>query len=317
MTDHSRPPRLQRPAFDETHLERVRRRRAQYDQSPSGPPRQLLCGALLAVVLFAFWESFALSVATQRNLAVQILGRAVPSLTEVDLLLALHGQEMQQQARASPNGFVGLQNFPVQVSVPATKVREQTFSAIRALLVQKAAEGIYEHGATAFSQPGAAGANATGTLFSTRWIVHEAFNLLNTRQHQRAAVFSLGLASLAATLAILFAIQADAFGRLVGLAAIMLGSAIVAGMLTAVAWVVVHSFATGSSNSLMAAGWTMIADAIRTMALVNGVSVLTSIGLLIVGRSLFILARTPAPPEPASEPVGPQPRIERRPSRYE
>lgn len=317
MTDHSRPPRLQRPALDETYFERARRRRAEYDQSASAPLRQLLCGALLAVALFAFWESFALSVATQRNLAVRILARAVPALTEVDLLLALHGQETQQKAQSSPNGVVGLQNFPVQVSLPATEVRGQTPGAIRALFVQTAAEDIYERGTRAFFRPDAAGTNATGTLFSTRWIVHEAFNLLNTRQHQRAIVFSLGLALLAAALAIIFALQIDAPGRLVGLAAIMLGSAIAAGILTAVVWTVVRSYASGANNSLMVAGWTMIADAIRTMALVNGVSVLTSIGLLIVGKSLVILARTSEPPKSSAELVGPQPRIERRPSRYE
>ena len=293
---HPRPQRPERlPRYDPEFSDYRGRRQLLDDQEP-GPVGQRLTAVALALVVLIFLGAYGLYTVTGRAAADRIYARAIPSMTELDRLVALHGAELQTQAQsAAPNTALTLAGLPIHVSVTADEVRTHTLDGVAQLLEQRAAAAIYDEGAGAFAAPGGVATNATGPLFSATWTVNKAFSLLNARQHKRLSTAALVTGVLALALALAFCLQVGSYGRIVGVGVAALVGALVAGVLTFCLWFVVQVYSSGASAPLAVAAWGMIADVSWIMLLIDGVAAITAAALLALGLIFAALARGPAP----------------------
>ena len=284
-----RPERL--PRYDPDFSE-YRGRRQRVDDPEPGPVGQRLTAVALALAVFFFLGAYGLYTVTGRTVAERIYARAVPNITELDRLVALHGAELQTQAQsAAPGTELSLPGLPIHAPGTAEEVRTHTLDGVTALLEQRAASVIYDQGAAAFAAPGGVATNETGPLLSATWTVHKAFSLLNERQHQRFSTATLAAGALALVLALAFCLQVGSYGRLVGVGVAALVGAIAAGLLSFCLWFVVQLSSSGASAPLAVAAWGMIADASWIVLLIDGVAALTAAALLVLGLIFATLAR--------------------------
>jgi len=243
---------------------------------------QRLTALAIALVFTGFVGSLGLFTATRADIAQRIIARALPTITELDGLLALHAAELQARAKADPGRPVVFPEFPINVGLPAALVAQAGPQRLAQLLTSRAATAVYERGAAAFAFPEERPTSQTGPLLSSAWAMHQSLGLLNARSHARFARTTLLLGLLVLGLVGAFCLQVGGYGRLVGLGVSGIAAALLAGLVTLAAWLFVQ-LNYGSANSpLGAAAWGMIADSIWTLVLVD----------LVVGASCAALALT-------------------------
>lgn len=274
-----------------------RPRRQQFEEPEPGPVGQRLTAVALSVVIIVFLVAYALSVVTSRSVAGRILARAIPGVTEVDQLVALNAASLQTQAQTSrsPQQQLTLTGFPIRVNLSAQEVRSLSPQGLEQVLEQRGADAIYNQGAAAFTAPGESSTNETGPLLSATWTIHEAFRLLNGRQHVRFTKVAEISGALALLLALLFCLQVGSYGRIVGVGVCLLGSAVVIGAISLLVWFVIQLYSSGTGAPLVAAGWGIFSDVTWVMVLIDGIAAATGAALLIIGLVCAALARGPAP----------------------
>lgn len=249
---------------------------------------QRLTAAAAGVLFLFFLVAFGLFTVTQAGTAQRIIARALPPITEVDQLLAIHLADLQAAAKASGGSPVRLQGYPVDARLTPAEITKDSAQTLQLLLDARAARAVYDRGAAAFAIAGGRGASETGPVFSGQWTAHEALSLLNARSHARFGKLALALAALTFVFVALFCLQVASYGRLVGIGVAGLFGALLAGVATFFVWLVVQFYYSGAASPLASAAWGMIADMAWTMVLIDVVALLCSLAL--VGSGLAFAA---------------------------
>jgi hypothetical protein len=78
--------------------------------------------------------------------ATRIIGYIVSQLSELDLFLDTHYDDMVKYAKANPEGSLELPEFPVSLTLPCADVATMSKSELRAHTLQEASKGIYLQG---------------------------------------------------------------------------------------------------------------------------------------------------------------------------
>ncbi len=169
-------------------------------------------GALLVLTLGALLFSLSFAQVTTEGTAKRSLRHSVAILTEVDALLDAQYEGLRQNAMEEDAAeAVELPDFPIAVSLTAGDVQQNDRDEFRALLLDRAADQIYEEGASAFDEDG----EASIGFFSTEGAVGNGMDLLRERPNDIVSTATIALAALAGVLALGLALVCRGYGRLV------------------------------------------------------------------------------------------------------
>lgn len=172
-----------------------------------------LLGALLVLDLGLVLFALSFANATAEGPAKRSLRHSIAILTEIDAVVDDHFEALQQEAARTQQGALSLPDFPIDVELAPGEVRLADREAFRALLLDRAAERIYEKGMSAFQEDQHAGES----YFSAPGIVRGGMDLLRATPHNVLSALTIALAAVAAALAVGLALASRGYGRLLAL----------------------------------------------------------------------------------------------------
>lgn len=152
--------------------------------------------AALTAALVALLATLSLFQLTAPGPAHRALRWSVASLTEIDLLLAAHEPALWEQADASPGEPLPLPDYPLDVALSTEEVKRPP-AEVRALLLDRSAELVYEEGASAFREEGQSGGNSRLTVEGA---ARTGLDLLTASGHDALRLTTLTLAVLCGAL---------------------------------------------------------------------------------------------------------------------
>jgi hypothetical protein len=168
---------------------------------------------LLFVSLLSLFASLTLFQLTSEGTAKRALRRSVATLTEIDPLLDRNYSDLQQRAGvAAPGDTLFVTNYPIAVPMKPDQAKTISKSGLRALLVDRSADDLYQHGTSALRDP-ASKAGSVG-VFSVAGISDHGLGFLTARNHDTLRVLTFVLAAVSFVLAVLLAQLCRGFGRL-------------------------------------------------------------------------------------------------------
>lgn len=184
---------------------------------------------ILALMLFfsllAFFTALQVFQLTSRGPAERTLRRAVATVSEIDLLLDRHYDDLRERADAvAPTATLELQDFPVAVPLSPAEVQSQSRDQLRETLLDRAAARMYEHGTDAMRNDASTGDPG---VFSAGGTVDFLLDLLRKDAHTAAGVLMVILGVISLLLAAALAAAARGFGRAVAVSAVALASSVV------------------------------------------------------------------------------------------
>jgi hypothetical protein len=167
---------------------------------------------------------FALSFSniTTEGPAKRALRFSTAVLTEVDAYLDDHYDALREAAAQQPDRPVSLPDFPIEITFTPEEVEQLDREEFRALLLDRAANRVYETGPSAFEDE----SDTELSFFSPQGAVESEMDLLREDPHAGFAVLTVVLAGIAGVLALGLLLAARGFSGLAGLGiAVLLGSA--------------------------------------------------------------------------------------------
>jgi hypothetical protein len=164
---------------------------------PNAPRRLLtrtwLWGLLLALDVAALMAAFSLAQLTAEGPAQRTLRHTVAVLAEVDAYLDQHHDALRNDAASTDEDSIPVRGFPVTFEIAADDARSLGRSELRALLLRRAAERIYDDGAAALHPD----RDADVGLLSAEGSVRSGLDFLRPTPH-RALVIAAALLAVAA-----------------------------------------------------------------------------------------------------------------------
>jgi hypothetical protein len=147
--------------------------------------------ALLALAVAALVVVHALWQVTSAGPAERILRSVLPPLTDLDQTLAANLDSLRELTGGQPpDGRVTVPGLPIPVQVTREEA-ESDPAALRAVVLQRMAEAIYQRGTDAFQAEG--GRTPAPTILSSQWALQQALNFLTKERHDSLAVPWLAL----------------------------------------------------------------------------------------------------------------------------
>jgi hypothetical protein len=182
-------------------------------------------GAALFIAMLALLTSLLLFQLTAEGASKRTLRRAVAALTEIDVLIERHYDELQRQAdTAAPSDTMELQDYPIAVPLTRADVQGASKAQLRDLLLDRSADALYARG-TAPLRDAAAGSGNVGR-FSIAGLTRHALGFLRTRNHDILGVLTFVLAAVCTVLAMTLAVLCRGFGRIASVGGVVLAAAI-------------------------------------------------------------------------------------------
>lgn len=171
-----------------------------------------LLGALLFLDVGVLLVVLSLSNVTSEGPAKRSLGRSLAILTEVDTLLDARYDILRQEA-SQTNGEIALNDVPIPVSFTSEEILNTNREQFRALLLQRWAEQVYDHGVGVLREDRASEVGA----FSTEGLVRTGMDFLRPTPHTVLGILTIVFAVLAAAFATGLALTTRGYGRLAAL----------------------------------------------------------------------------------------------------
>jgi hypothetical protein len=176
----------------------------------------------LFFTLTAFLVTLQLFQITSEATSQRTLRRAIAVVSEIDVLLDRHYDDLQQRAESvAPNETLELQDYPVSVAITPEEVLVRSREDLRATLLDRAADAMYEDGTRAMRNDASTGDVG---VFSFGGSIDRALNLLRDEVHVALGVLMIVLGVVALLLAGVLALVTRGFGRLVALSSAALAS---------------------------------------------------------------------------------------------
>lgn len=159
---------------------------------------------------------------TARSTSEPALRRALNALVEGDAIIERNYDDLRGRAEASrPGETLLLRDYPVAVPLTREEVLASSQDGLRRILLDRAAERMYDGGTSVLRGDGPSG---SAGRFTASGVVDEFLGFLRERVHGILAVLTLVLVAVSALLAIVLAAFCRGFGRLVGISAAVLAA---------------------------------------------------------------------------------------------
>lgn len=183
---------------------------------PSGPPGGFDDGGtaaytfFLGICVFLLVAALSARQVTAAGPATDVLSSGIATLSEVDLLLAQHGDELREIAAASNQPAVTVPGYPLDVYITRQEAATLSNEELRDLLLDRSAAIVYDEGLDAFDRTGG---QSLG-FFSPDGMLEQAAGVLSDRQHTRANLATLVFALATALAAVLVVLKNSGFKRM-------------------------------------------------------------------------------------------------------
>jgi hypothetical protein len=180
-----------------------------------------------AVALFfainALLLVLSLYQATAEGTAKHALRRAVTALVEIDVLIARDHESLRERAVSAEAGEeLRLRDFPLDVSLTPGEVLDSTPPELRAILLDRSDDRLYDEGTAALRTDG----GAQPSRFSAAGLVDRWLDLLRERNHQVTGVLTGIAAAVCLILALALISTSRGFGRIAAVGAVTLAGAL-------------------------------------------------------------------------------------------
>ena len=177
------------------------------------------------LALSAMLVSLQLFQLTSEGSAKKTLRRSIAALTEIDTLIDQRYDDLQLRAQNAPaDETLLVEDFPVAVPLTPAEVRGASKDQLRELLLDGAANVMYDHGSSSLRQ-GAAKTSGAGT-FSGAGLSDRALGFLRSRNHDILGVLTFALAAVSLVLGVTLAVMCRGFGRIGSVGAVVTMAAV-------------------------------------------------------------------------------------------
>lgn len=229
--------------------------------------------ALLALQMFQ---------ATSEGTAHTSLVRVTAALTEIDLLLDHHYDELRTQAEAAaPSDTLRLEDYPIVVELSRDDLLSNSRDELRIIMLDRSVDRLYVDG-TGVLRELSDGTSGTGR-FSAAGAAKTALDFQTEQNHQRIGVVMFVLFAIALVLCGATALSCRRWGRLGVLGVLLFASS--AAVLTAGLIIHLYAAATGTDDIVREAFLRNTKD-LAMIAIRNGIAG------AIAGTALCLLAAT-------------------------
>jgi hypothetical protein len=235
----------------------------------------------LFLVFLGFLAMLQVFQATTEATSERTLRRALAVVSEVDVLLDRHYDDLRQRADSvGANETLELQDFPVSVPLTTEEVRTQSRDELRATLLERGADILYDDGTGAMRAESSEGDVA---VFSFGGSFDRTLNLLRADVHVATGVMMAVLGGIALFLALLLGLATRGFGRVVALGLVALASS---ATLLLLALLVRLSAVTDDGDEYVRSEFIDIAHEVTWLPIRNGVilvvvaAIVTALGVI-------------------------------------
>jgi hypothetical protein len=174
------------------------------------------------LAFLVFLQAFLI---TSEGSSERTLRRALAVVSEIDVLLDRHYEDLQQRAEAAaPNETLELQDFPVTVPLTPEEVRTQSRDELRETLLERGAGSLYENGTGEMRTEDSTGDVA---VFSVGGSIDRSLNLLRDDVHLATGIAMIVLGAIALLLTGLLAATTRGLGRVVAPGFVALATSVV------------------------------------------------------------------------------------------
>lgn len=168
--------------------------------------------------LFAFFAAVQLFQLTTEGAAERTLQRSLAAVSEIDVLLDRHYDDLRERADAvGPDETLELQDYPVLVPLTAAEVQSLSREELRTVLIDRGAARLYADGTNALRDDASTGDPGTFTVGGS---VDLALDLLREDIHNAALVLMIVLGAISLVLTALLVGATRNFGRVVAVGAV-------------------------------------------------------------------------------------------------
>ncbi|MEX2246686.1 MAG: hypothetical protein WEC75_08355 [Dehalococcoidia bacterium] len=231
-------------------------------------------GLVSFLALLALFASLQLFQLTSEGTGHRSLSRAVAVLTEIDALVARDADDLRQRAAdARPGETVRLADFPVDVPLTPAEASSSSPEELRAILLDRAADRLYDSGAGELRH---AGATSGPGAFSASGVVDRWMDFERDSVHDALAIATYALAAISAALLAALARVCRGYGRMVAAAIVVLAAALVLLVAGGAAWLLMQTGGSGYAEREL----TAIGEDLALVPLRNGLAFAT-FGLLL------------------------------------
>lgn len=156
-------------------------------RSPMGYDGQAAFYAFaFGICVFFLVAAVSLKQATAPGNAIRVLESGIGTLSEIDILLAQHGDELRTLARNSKESSFEIPGYPLHVTVTRDELLNKSNAELRDILLERSAALVYVEGIGAFDQTG----NQSLGFLSTEGLVNQLAGQLSKTTYDRAKLAS-------------------------------------------------------------------------------------------------------------------------------
>jgi hypothetical protein len=193
----------------------------------AAPARNVLKWATafaLFLALLAMLSALQLYQMTSKETAHRTLRRSIAVTTEIDLLIARNFDDLRSRADdAGPGEALRLRDYPIEVDLTREEALAATPGSLRDLLLDRSADLMYAEGADPLRDDEPGGGPGR---FDAAGAVDHFLSLLRSDVHTLLGVLTIALAGVCLILAVALAALCRGFGRIAGVGAVLLASAL-------------------------------------------------------------------------------------------
>jgi len=238
-------------------------------------------GVLLALAVAVLVALHGLWQVTAPAAAERVLGTVLPSLTDLDQTLTAGTETMRELALGQPpDGRVPVPGLPVRVEVPREDALNADPSRLRAIVLHRMVETLYQQGAGAFRAEDARAPSPS--IFSSQWALQRTLNFLTTARHDSLDTQRLVVALAALVLVALTIWLHEGPSRLVGPGVSIVVGSLLAGGGALVAWLGTR-LVFGGDNAVDDIVRIVVRDSAFTIAVVCATFAGFGIAILVMG----------------------------------
>ena len=187
-----------------------------------------VAGVLLALAVAALVITHSLWQVTAPGAAGRVLRAVLPPLTDLDQTLAANLDALREVAAGQPpGGRVTVPGLPVPVQVTREEA-ESDPAVVRAVVLRRMSEAVYQRGADAFRAPDVQA--PAPTLLTSRWALERTLNFLTADRHRSWRIPRLAAAVATLTLGVLAVWLLEGPARLSGPGMSVIAGSVIGGL---------------------------------------------------------------------------------------
>jgi hypothetical protein len=184
--------------------------------------------------LLAFFSALQVFQITSEGASERTLQRSLAAVSEIDVLLDRHYDDLHQRAESvPPNETLELQDFPVSVPLTGDEVQSQSRDELRATLLERGADVMYDNGTSALRDEASTGDVG---VFSLGGGIDQALDLLRDDVHLASGIAMAVFGGISLALAIALAAATRGFGRVVATGSVALAAAVTLFLFALLGW---------------------------------------------------------------------------------